>query len=190
MVKSLIKFCLKGGTWVVDVELYVSGDMSYICNNIDDRCDKLNALMSEFDSYQSNVESFEESIFSTTAQIKGSKDWESLKTDNLLKIVILLGTKGLEDYEYEKKTGNLILTVNGENDALLNKFDFYKDSKGIIHVLSHCWQRKWGYNSFYDYIFNAATSMNKAKFKFNRGKSDFTLWMWKGDYCDGLMIFD
>ena len=67
---------------------------------------------------------------------------------------------------------------------MLNKLDFYKDSKGIIHVLSHCWQRKWGYNSFYDYIFNAATSMNKAKFKFNGGKSDFTLWMWKGDYVN------
>ncbi len=75
------------------------------------------------------------------------------------------------------------LTVNGiRSDSLLKEFDFYKDDKGLIHTLSNCWQRLWGYNQGYDVVFDAFTSMNRARFQFGTGKSTFTLWMWKGDY--------
>ena len=77
------------------------------------------------------------------------------------------------------------LTVNGiRSDRLLNKFDFYKDDKGLIHTFSRCWQMYWGYNRSYDFLFNAITSMNRARFEFGSGESKFTLWMWKGDYIN------
>ena len=74
------------------------------------------------------------------------------------------------------------ITANGEIDGLLNCFDFYRDDKGLIHTISNCWQRLWGYNDLYDCAFDSFTSMNRGKFKFGSGDDTFTLWMWKGDY--------
>lgn len=74
------------------------------------------------------------------------------------------------------------ITEDGGIDILLKGFDFYRDDKGLIHTISNCWQRLWGYNKWYDFAFDAVTSMNRARFQFGTGKSAFTLWMWKGDY--------
>ena len=94
-------------------DLDVGGDISDVKAKIDDRMDKLNSLISALEDYESYVDCFEESISATISKIKGPTPWENLKADNLLQIVSLLGAKGLKDYEYEKKAGNLILTVNG-----------------------------------------------------------------------------
>ena len=94
-------------------DLDVGGDISDVKAKIDDRMDKLNSLISALEDYESYVDYFEESISSAISKIKGPTPWENLKADNLLQIVSLLGAKGLKDYEYEKKAGNLILTVNG-----------------------------------------------------------------------------
>ena len=98
--------------------LDVCGDISSAKKDIDDRTDKLNGLISALEDYESYVDCFEESISASISKIKGPAPWESLKAYNLLKIVSLLGAKGLKDYEYEKKAGNLILTVNGEKITL------------------------------------------------------------------------
>lgn len=98
--------------------LDVCGDISSVKKDIDDRTDKLNGLMSALEDYESYVDYFEESISASISKIKGPAPWENLKADNLLQIVSLLGAKGLKDYEYEKKAGNLILTVNGEKITL------------------------------------------------------------------------
>ena len=74
------------------------------------------------------------------------------------------------------------ITADGGIDILLNCFDFYRDDKGLIHTISNCWQRLWGYNDLYDFAFDSFTSMNRGKFKFGSGDDTFTLWMWKGDY--------
>lgn len=94
-------------------DLDVGGDISDVKAKIDDRMDKLNSLISALEDYESYVDCFEESISAAISKIKGPTPWENLKADNLLQIVSLLGAKGLKDYEYEKKAGNLILTVNG-----------------------------------------------------------------------------
>ena len=94
-------------------DLDVGGDISDVKAKIDDRMDKLNSLISALEEYESYVDCFEESISASISKIKGPTPWENLKADNLLQIVSLLGAKGLKDYEYEKKAGNLILTVNG-----------------------------------------------------------------------------
>ncbi len=98
--------------------LDVCGDISSVKKDIDDRTDKLNGLISALEDYESYVDCFEESISASISKIKGPASWENLKADNLLQIVSLLGAKGLKDYEYEKKAGNLILTVNGEKITL------------------------------------------------------------------------
>jgi len=98
--------------------LDVCGDISSAKKDIDDRTDKLNGLISALEDYESYVDCFEESISASISKIKGPASWENLKADNLLQIVSLLGAKGLKDYEYEKKAGNLILTVNGEKITL------------------------------------------------------------------------
>ena len=98
--------------------LDVCGDISSAKKDIYDRTDKLNGLISALEDYESYVDCFEESISASISKIKGPASWENLKADNLLQIVSLLGAKGLKDYEYEKKAGNLILTVNGEKITL------------------------------------------------------------------------
>ena len=99
-------------------DLDVCGDISSVKTDIEDRTDKLNGLISALEDYESYVDCFEESISASISKIKGPAPWENLKADNLLQIVSLLGAKGLKDYEYEKKAGNLILTVNGEKITL------------------------------------------------------------------------
>ena len=99
-------------------DLDVGGDISDVKAKIDDRMDKLNSLISALEDYEYYVDCFEESISAAISKIKGPTAWENLKADNLLQIVSLLGAKGLKDYEYEKKAGNLILTVNGEKITL------------------------------------------------------------------------
>jgi len=99
-------------------DLDVCGDISSVKTDIEDRTDKLNGLISALEDYESYVDCFEESISASISKIKGPAPWENLKADNLLQIVSLLGAKGLKDYEYEKKAGNLILTVNGEKVTL------------------------------------------------------------------------
>ena len=101
----------------------------------------------------------------------GMKEYNAIK--NLRKIAEVTGFSDLLNY----------LTVNGiRSDRLLNKFDFYKDDKGLIHAINSCWQKVWGYNKVYDFAFDAFTSMNRARFQFGSEKTTFTLWMWKGDY--------
>ena len=62
-----------------------------------------------------------------------------------------------------------------------------KDEQGIYHANFDCWQQYFGYTDLYDVVFNAATSMSRAKFPFdvnNDGKDDYILWAWKGDYLN------
>lgn len=66
--------------------------------------------------------------------------------------------------------------------ALLN---MKKDENGIYHANFDCWQSIFGYNDFYDTVFNAATSMLSDKFDYDTtgdGISDYLIWVWKGDY--------
>lgn len=71
-------------------------------------------------------------------------------------------------------------------EAFLDAVNFERTSDGVYHTNPNCWQAPFGYNDFYDYIFNAATSMDKYKslpFTTEDGTT-YTLWMWKGDYLN------
>lgn len=57
-----------------------------------------------------------------------------------------------------------------------------KDQSGIYHATFDCWQQYFGYNNFYDFLFNLGTSMATAKFPFTYNGMQYILWAWKGDY--------
>ena len=81
-------------------------------------------------------------------------------------------------------------TISGKNEKLLNLFDFVRDSNGNYHAVQKCWQRRFGYNKLYDFVFDAATSMKKIRFKLPTEnysynlKKTYILWAWKGDYLN------
>ncbi len=77
-----------------------------------------------------------------------------------------------------------IATQLGILDKLLSKFGFEKDRRGIYHVNQNAWQKYFGYNDFYDWVFDRATDMKFLKFPFKVGKIDYMIWMWKGDYIN------
>lgn len=58
------------------------------------------------------------------------------------------------------------------------------DSNGIYHADYNCWQAIFGYNNFYDHVFDSATSMSKEQFTFTSEGQDYALWFWKGDYLN------
>lgn len=46
----------------------------------------------------------------------------------------------------------------------LNAFDFERTEDGVYHTKQDCWQDPFGYNDFYDYVFDGFTSMKKRNF--------------------------
>jgi hypothetical protein len=64
---------------------------------------------------------------------------------------------------------------------------FYRDDNKIYHAKQSGSLQSWkyaGYNSLYDSVFNGATSMNQAQFKFDYNEKQYTFWAWKGDYLN------
>ena len=55
---------------------------------------------------------------------------------------------------------------------------------GIYHAQFDCWQRFFGYNSFYDWVFSLGTSMERAYFPFYYCGEELIFWAWKGDYLN------
>lgn len=59
-----------------------------------------------------------------------------------------------------------------------------KDKHGVYHAKFNCWQQYFGYNDFYDFMFDIGTSMKNAKFPFNYNGKAYILWAWKGNYIN------
>ena len=95
---------------------------------------------------------------------------------------IVKAIKGTSIYKWFTKK-----TKNGKFQKLFDLGGFYRDAKGIYHAKQSGSLQSWaysGYNDFYDELFDLATSMNKAKFKFTSDGTDYILWAWKGDYLN------
>ena len=58
------------------------------------------------------------------------------------------------------------------------------DDNGVYHAKFDCWQQYFGYNDFYDFVFDVFTSMEFAKLDFMYRDTGYTLWAWKGDYIN------
>ena len=59
-----------------------------------------------------------------------------------------------------------------------------KDRNGIYHATFDCWQRYFGYNEGYDFMFDIGTSMKTRHFTFSYSGKQYRFWMWKGDYIN------
>lgn len=60
----------------------------------------------------------------------------------------------------------------------------YDDQKLALHSDTTQWQKKFGYNDFYDKVFKTFTKMDKGKYKFVYNGTNYVLWAWKGDYLN------
>lgn len=58
----------------------------------------------------------------------------------------------------------------------------YDDQKIAYHSQPDTWQRAFGYNRFYDEIFDIGSDMDYAPVKFAASGEEYVLWLWKGDY--------
>ncbi|KLU64306.1 tRNA(Glu)-specific nuclease WapA precursor [Desulfosporosinus acididurans] len=79
---------------------------------------------------------------------------------------------------------NVYATQQGWFSDLYYKAGFVRDSGGVYHARQDALQQYAGYNDFYDTVFNYSTSMDKAKFQFNYGGTDYIFWAWKGNYLN------
>jgi len=67
--------------------------------------------------------------------------------------------------------------------AFLN---FKEDSAHVLHSQFNQWQALGGYNNTYDFLFSLFTNsnMDKEKFAFTSGDTEYIFWMWRGDYLN------
>lgn len=61
--------------------------------------------------------------------------------------------------------------------------NFVPDDQQIAyHSQPETWQRYFGYNDFYDQVFDIGSNMDYLPIQFQTGDDRYMLWMWKGDY--------
>lgn len=78
-----------------------------------------------------------------------------------------------------------VATQSWPGELFLDAVCFDRTPDGVYHADQNCWQAPFGYNDFYDYVFNGATSMDKEKYPFTTADgTTYTIWMWKGDYLN------
>lgn len=67
--------------------------------------------------------------------------------------------------------------------AFLN---FRADRNNVVHSQYNQWQRCFGFNNFYDRVFDWATAgnMRREKFQFYVGDMDYIFWLWRGNYIN------
>jgi hypothetical protein len=79
-------------------------------------------------------------------------------------------------------------TRMGDYDEAFAFFNFVRDEDGVFHTTTHCWQQYAGYCDLYDWVFDAATSMERRKIQFTAEyeghKENYAIWMWKGNYMN------
>ena len=78
----------------------------------------------------------------------------------------------------------VIATQLGLFPDLFWKAGFFRDSNGIYHTRQDSWQKDFGYNSLYDFMFDMGTDMKTEHFDFTSEKKNYRIWAWKGDYLN------
>ena len=78
----------------------------------------------------------------------------------------------------------LYVTQNGLFPELFYLAGFIRDYNGIYHTRQDALQQYGGYNDFYDFVFNLASSMASEKFPFSYNGRQYMIWAWKGDYLN------
>lgn len=76
------------------------------------------------------------------------------------------------------------MTISPVGEMVLDWFSFERTPDGVFHTRPDCWQAPFGYNDFYDYVFDGFTSCERNKVNFTYQGREYTIWMWKGDYLN------
>ena len=90
------------------------------------------------------------------------------------------------------QSADSFLRAKGFDTAAISAsiLQMYKDKKGVYHATFDCWQQYFGYNDFYDFIFDLFTNMKRKKFPFTYRREQYILWAWKGDYISlGCLLY-
>ena len=124
-----------------------------------------------------------EGILPNTAKRYLSKAEKKL-ADSLVKAMLKLrGTVNNNDSKIRKTV--LFVKNKFEGDPVLGAYilNFIYDDEYIgYHSQPETWQRKFGYNEFYDEVFKIGSFMNDGQLFTNCNGKQYALWMWKGDY--------
>lgn len=99
--------------------------------------------------------------------------------------LFLKGIRGVTEIEvggYSISDGFAWATQTEMGTNFLNAVDFERTEDGVYHSKQDCWQDPFGYNAFYDYVFDGFTSTDKGIYSFHSQGTEYTIWMWKGDY--------
>ena len=84
-----------------------------------------------------------------------------------------------------KKTNKVLVSIGIDTAAIGAYYlNMTKDRNGIYHANFDCWQQYFGFNDFYDFVFDLCTSMERRKFEFKSGSKWYVLWAWKGNYIN------
>ena len=84
------------------------------------------------------------------------------------------------DIKLRTQTFNLLNSTNvGAACLMMNK-----DDVGNYHASFNCWQALFGYNDFYDFVFEECSSALPKKFDCEYDGEKYRLWAWKGDYIN------
>lgn len=87
-------------------------------------------------------------------------------------------------FGYSISDGMAAVSQTPIGEAFLDAVSFDRTTDGVYHADQNCWQKPFGYNDFYDYMFDGFTSMDKRKYTFTSDGTSYTIWMWKGDYLN------
>ena len=75
-------------------------------------------------------------------------------------------------------------TRAGDLDWYYELCGFSRTDDGVFHAKKDAWQQYFGYNDFYDRIFDVGTSMKRRKISIDTKNENITIWLWKGDYLN------
>ena len=87
----------------------------------------------------------------------------------------------ISEFNYQTKRGNA--------DSILHYFLSTEKHDNIYHIKQECKQLPFGYNDFYDFVFEGfvgytGNASKDYKFTFNYDNNEVILWGWKGDYVN------
>lgn len=85
---------------------------------------------------------------------------------------------------YDNNSIEVLMSALSSGGSFL--LDFRYDDKHIaLHSDTTQWQSVGGYNDFYDWVFDKATSMDKLKLDFAlEDGQEYVVWAWKGNYLN------
>ena len=129
------------------------------------------------------AKSVKKKVKSWTKKVAGAAKKQLNKADKALQ-KISKDVKNSKVYKVSVHVSTILARLGAYDGNLfkLGGFKKYVDLKTrrlVYYTKRNCIQQFFGYNDFYDYVFDLGTDMNANKVEFSNHK--FVLWMWKGD---------